>query len=70
VCEVVHKFVRNNIILLFYLSLTNWRNIMGRELNAVEMNVEILDNATDQSPTELSDLSLALIGGGAGSVVF
>jgi hypothetical protein len=43
---------------------------MGKELNVVEINVEILDNATDQSSAELSDLSLALIGGGAGSVVF
>jgi hypothetical protein len=39
---------------------------MGKELNAVE----ILDNSVDQSPIELSDLSLSLIGGGAGSVVF
>ncbi len=43
---------------------------MGKELNAVEMNVEILHNTVDESPIELSDLSLALIGGGAGSVVF
>jgi hypothetical protein len=43
---------------------------MGKELNAIEINVEILDNAAEQSPVELGDLSLALIGGGAGSVVF
>jgi hypothetical protein len=43
---------------------------MGKELNAVEINVEISDNIVEQSPVELSDLSLALIGGGAGSVVF
>jgi hypothetical protein len=43
---------------------------MGKELNVVEINVEMLDKAVDQSHVELSDLSLALIGGGAGSVVF
>jgi hypothetical protein len=43
---------------------------MGKELNAIEINVEILDNAAEQPHVELSDLSLALIGGGAGSVVF
>jgi hypothetical protein len=43
---------------------------MGKELNVVEINVEILDSAVEQSPIELSELSLALIGGGAGSVVF
>jgi hypothetical protein len=43
---------------------------MGKELNAVEINVEVLDNAADQSPTELNELSLSLVGGGAVSVNF
>jgi hypothetical protein len=43
---------------------------MGKELNVVEINVEVLDVIADQSPTPLSDLSLALVGGGQAAVLF
>ena len=43
---------------------------MSKEFNVVEMSVENLDNATDLLPTELNELSLALVGGGAVSVNF
>jgi hypothetical protein len=43
---------------------------MGKELNVVEINVEILDSTADQSPTELNELTLSLVGGGAVSVNF
>ena len=43
---------------------------MGKELNAVEINSEIIENTVEQSLTQLSELSLALIGGGNGTVSF
>ncbi len=43
---------------------------MGKELNTVEINIEILESPADQMCTELNDLSLSLVGGGLGSVSF
>ena len=43
---------------------------MSKELNSVEANIEILDDPENQSTTELNDLGLALVGGGAVSVIF
>jgi hypothetical protein len=43
---------------------------MGKELNAVEINNEIIENNVEQSLTQLSELSLTLIGGGNGTVSF
>ncbi len=43
---------------------------MGKELNAVDTNVEVLDIAIDQLPILLSDLSLSLVGGGEAAVLF
>jgi hypothetical protein len=43
---------------------------MGKEINAVEINNEIVENSVEQPLAQLTELSLALIGGGAGSVVF
>ncbi len=43
---------------------------MGKELNAVEISNEVLENDVEQPFPQLNELSLALIGGGAGSVVF
>jgi hypothetical protein len=45
---------------------------MGKELNAVEINVEILDSAVvvSRAHTELDELSLSLVGGGSATVTF
>lgn len=43
---------------------------MGKELNAVEINNEIIENNVEQSLTQLNELSLTLIGGGNGTVSF
>jgi hypothetical protein len=43
---------------------------MGKELNAVEINNEVVENALEQPLTQLSELNLALIGGGSATVVF
>ncbi len=43
---------------------------MGKEFNTVENNAEILETTVDQTPVELSDLNLCLVGGGLGSVSF
>jgi hypothetical protein len=43
---------------------------MGKEINAVEINNEVVEISAEQPLTQLTELSLALIGGGAGSVVF
>jgi hypothetical protein len=43
---------------------------MGKEINAVEVNSEIVENIAEHSLVQLSELSLALIGGGGGTVIF
>lgn len=43
---------------------------MGKELNAVEINNEVVENAVLQPLTELNELNLAIIGGGSGCVAF
>jgi hypothetical protein len=43
---------------------------MGKELNAVEVNNEIVQNIVEQPLVQLSELSLALVGGGGGTVIF
>jgi hypothetical protein len=43
---------------------------MGKELNAFEINNEVVENAAGQPLTQLNELSLALVGGGSGAVAF
>jgi hypothetical protein len=43
---------------------------MGKELNAFEINNEVVENALEQPLTQLNELSLALVGGGSGAVAF
>jgi hypothetical protein len=43
---------------------------MGKEINAVEINNEIVENNVEQPLTQLNELSLALVGGGSGTVQF
>jgi len=43
---------------------------MGKEINAVEINNEVVENNVEQPLTQLNELSLALIGGGSGTVQF
>ena len=43
---------------------------MGKEINAVEINNEVVENNVEQLLTQLSELSLAIIGGGSGTVQF
>ena len=43
---------------------------MGKEINAVEINNEVVENNVEQLLTQLNELSLALIGGGSGTVQF
>ena len=43
---------------------------MGKEINAVEINNEAVENNVEQLLTQLNELSLALIGGGSGTVQF
>jgi hypothetical protein len=43
---------------------------MGKELDVVEVNSEIVENIVEQPLVQLSELSLALIGGGGGTVIF
>ena len=43
---------------------------MGKEINAVEINNEVVENSVAQPLTQLNELSLALVGGGSGTVQF
>ena len=43
---------------------------MGKEINAVEINNEVVENKVEQPLTQLNELSLALVGGGSGTVQF
>ena len=43
---------------------------MGKEINAVEINNEVVENNVEQPLTQLNELSLALVGGGSGTVQF
>jgi len=43
---------------------------MGKEINAVEINNEVVENNVEQPLIQLNELSLALIGGGSGTVQF
>ena len=43
---------------------------MGKEINAVEINNEIIENNSERPLTQLNELSLALVGGGSGAVAF
>jgi len=45
-------------------------SIMGKEINAVEINNEVVENKVEQPLTQLNELSLALVGGGSGTVQF
>ena len=46
------------------------KNTMSKEFDIVEINVEIVDNDTEQVMTKLTDLALALVGGGSATVNF
>ena len=41
---------------------------MSKEFDAIEINVDTIGNIVDQPLTLLDELSLALIGGGSGTV--
>ena len=43
---------------------------MGKEINAVEINNEVVENSVEQPLTQLNELSLAFVGGGCGTVQF
>ena len=43
---------------------------MGKEINAVEINNEVVENNVEQPLIQLNELSLALVGGGSGTVQF
>jgi hypothetical protein len=45
---------------------------MGKELGAIELDIEIVENTVEQPLVlvQLSELSLALVGGGGGTVIF
>jgi hypothetical protein len=45
---------------------------MSKEFNSVETSAEIIENVTtgEQSLTQLNELSLTLVGGGGGAVIY
>ncbi len=43
---------------------------MGKEINLVEINNEIIENNVEQRLTQLNELSLTLVGGGDMTVSF
>ncbi len=43
---------------------------MGKEINAVEINNEIVENNVEQPLTSLNELSLTLVAGGGAVIIF
>lgn len=43
---------------------------MGKDLNVVDVNNEVVENAVEQPLIELNELSLTIISGGSGCVAF
>ena len=43
---------------------------MGKEFDVIEISNEMISDSAESAVTQLNDLSLALIGGGTGTVTF
>jgi len=43
---------------------------MGKDFDAIEINIEMIADVVEPTVTQLNELSLAMIGGGTGTVTF